>query len=173
MSSKIETISTRIGLLLSLGALGSMLGFPELWQRIETDIAIEKKVHEIALEFPDKIAKKYRNDSLTFHKSIRSNRAQITFLKDENFKLKEQLKNINEHAKFNTVALTITSSALLEEMDKKVNSCGWSYYETNGGDNWAMFPCLYNSEILYSVDLRSDCRAYYTPINGSKQKVKF
>ena len=61
--------------------------------------------------------------------------------------------------------------AVKEEMDQKNNNCGFVYYETNGGDNWKTFKDLYGSEILYSVDLRSGCRAYYSPIFRSKIKA--
>lgn len=93
--------------------------------------------------------------------------------KFESHENRGNIKGNKDHCKFNTNALTITSSALLEEMDKRENGCGWTYHETNGGDDWAMFDCQYSSQILYSVDLRSDCRAYYTPIGGGKTKIKF
>ena len=76
-----------------------------------------------------------------------------------------------KHSQFNTIATSIACDAIKEEMDKKENGCGWTYYETNGGDNWNIFPDYYESSILYSVDLRSECRAYYTPIFRSKIKA--
>ena len=173
MNANFEKISTRIGLILSLGALGSMFGFPEMWQTYQTDLIIENEVHKIALEFPDEINQKYSKDSLMFINLIRLNKAKNNIALDHIKKLENENLELKKQSNFNTTATTILSSAILEEMDKKENSCGWTYYETNSGDNWAVFKDSYNSEILYSVDLRSDCRAYYTPINGIKQKVKF
>lgn len=83
-----------------------------------------------------------------------------------------EIQDANQlHRKFNTTAISIACDALKEEMDKKENACGWTFYETNAGDNWNIFKDKYESSILYSVDLRTDCRAYYTPIFGSKIKA--
>ena len=57
---------------------------------------------------------------------------------------------------------------LYEELDERTHSCPLKYRETNGGDNWALFNGDYGSRVLYSVDIRTNCRYYYVPIFGSK-----
>jgi hypothetical protein len=102
----------------------------------------------------------------------------ITTLERKTLSLENQIATVIEiqdanqlHRQFNTQAISIVCDAVTEEMDKKENACGWAFYETNGGDNWNIFTDKYESNILYSVDLRTDCRAFYTPIFGSKTKA--
>jgi hypothetical protein len=153
--------------------------YPELLETDKEHEMIHNEAEKIALNFPTLMSEKHNKESKEWDRKIRVERNLRIKLENKLNLLSEDLRNyklliddLKKHTEFNTNALTITSSALLEEMDKKENSCGWAYYETNGGDNWAMFDCKYSSQILYSVDLRSDCRAYYTPIGGAKTKIK-
>ena len=83
-----------------------------------------------------------------------------------------EIQDANQlHRQFNTTAISIISDLTTEMMDKKENNCNWSFYRTHSGDAWKVFNDKYESRVPYSLDLRSDCRAFYTPIGGSKIKA--
>lgn len=157
----------------------SQLEFPEWWASEQSATAIEHEVHEQLLLLPTKMGDKYTTDSAIFDKRIRLLNAKIINLKGEVLNLNAEiigLKELNlatqKQTDFNSSALSITNEALSEEMDKKKNDCNYPYLETNGGDNWNVFADYYDMRVLYSIDLRSDCRAYYTPIFRSKIKIQ-
>jgi len=83
-----------------------------------------------------------------------------------------EIQDANQlHRQFNTDVNSIQSDLLLEMMEKKSNNCEWVYYKTHTGDNWKVFNDKYKSRVPYSLDLRSDCRAFYTPIGEGKTKA--
>ena len=86
-------------------------------------------------------------------------------------KNKQTIDSNTKHTDFNTQGISIISDLTTEMMERKKDACDWVYYKTHEGDNWKVFPDVYHSRIPYSLDLRSNCRAYYTPINGSKTKA--
>ena len=69
-------------------------------------------------------------------------------------------------------SLLIHSDIIWEEMDLKDHSCEFEYRETNTGDNYGIFDDYYDSRVIYSIDLRSGCRTYYTPIFRGKTQVQ-
>lgn len=80
-----------------------------------------------------------------------------------------EIQDANQlHRQFNTNVSSIQSDLLCEMMEKKSNSCNWIYYKTHNGDAWKVFNDKYESRVPYSLDLRSGCRAFYTPLGGSK-----
>lgn len=150
----------------------SQLEFPEWWSSEKDSKAIKHEIHEQLLNLPSKMGEKYSKDSARFENKIFLQRVEIVNLKKEIASLGDTIKLIDRQVNFNTQLISITNEAVIEEMDKKVNSCDWVYYKTNEGDNWSIFNDLYNCRALYSVDLRSDCRAYYTPLFREKTKIQ-
>ena len=150
----------------------SQLEFPEWWSQEKDAKAIEHEVHEQLLALPNKMGEKYSKDSIRFENKLFLQRAEIVNLNKEIQSLNDTIIIVRKQVNFNTQVISITNEAVIEEMDKKQNNCNWVYYETNGGDNWSIFNERYNCRVLYSIDLRSDCRAYYTPLFREKTKIQ-
>ena len=138
----------------------------------ETREAIHDEQMKVALEFPGEIKEKYKVDSARFYNRIRKLESDVRHLREQTKTYEDLIEGTQKQTDFNTKALSITNDALSEEMDRKKNACDWEYLETNGGDNWQIFNDYYESRIIYSVHLRSNCRAYYTPIFRDKIEIK-
>lgn len=119
---------------------------------------------QLTLEFGKEI-----EEAKSVHSKLRS---RIHFLETQNKTHADLFEGVQKQTDFNTKAISITNEALYEEMDTKIHDCTIKYRETNGGDNWYLVDDWYNSRMLYSVDLRTGCRAYYTPFFREKTKIQ-
>jgi len=120
---------------------------------------------ELLREFKEKIDKSDKEHAIC--------NAKLVKLQKQINDLNKKVESIDKHTNFNTQALSIHSDILWEELDEAIdNNCNFPYRESNTKDNYGQFEDSYNSRVIYSVDLRSGCRAYYTPIFGNKTKIQ-
>jgi vacuolar-type H+-ATPase subunit E/Vma4 len=134
----------------------------ELKEEVEADLI---------LKFQDKMDKADNEHNQCLSKIARLN-TKIESLQSQIKSYDSILEGLEKHAQFNTLMSSITNEALIEEMDKRNRECNYIYYETNQKDNWGIFDDWYNSRVLYSLELKSDCRVYYTPIFREKVKIQ-
>ena len=120
---------------------------------------------DLLVEFGERI-----KTSEATHAKLRS---RIHFLEKQVKTYDDLFEGLDKHTKFNTMAISVTNDALYEEMDvREQDVCPLKYRETNGGDNWYLVDDWYDSRILYSLDVRTGCRAYYTPFFREKTKLE-
>ena len=142
--------------------------FPEMFT-IEADEAmIHNEVDHLKEEVSKELVLKFQEQLTIAEKEHNRNRAEIVALRQEINSYKDLFEGLQKQTDFNTQVLSITNQVVIEELDAKQNDCGFTYYESNTKDNWAIFKDYYDCQVIYSVDLRSGCRAFYTPIFRSK-----
>jgi len=80
-----------------------------------------------------------------------------------------RVDSVDTQTQYNTIVNSIQTDLSIEMMEKKENNCNWVYYKSHSQDDWKGFVDRYNCKVPYSLDLRSDCRAFYTPIWDDKK----
>lgn len=163
---------------LILGVIGAGAVILYAWDN--KDIFIQEGIkgfihQEVVTETNENYSKSdlRKSDSAYIAEKFKSLEGKIYHNKNKIEENKSIIIDNTNHCNFNTKLSSIQSDILWEEMDKNErNTCGFEYRETNTKDNYGKFKDKYSSRIIYSVDLRSDCRAYYTPIDGDKTLIE-
>ena len=134
------------------------------------EIDIENKVEDKVSHSHDKEVESLEARIVTAESKARTAIGKVSTLEKKIEALEIENK---KHREFNTQGISILADWSTEMMVKveppKCNN--WYYYRSSANDPWRVFKDKYESRMLYSLDLRSDCRAYYIPIFGTKTKA--
>ena len=150
--------------------------FPETLATKGDEAIIHADVHnlkaEVKAELLDEIKEELKKSAWA-HKQMSKATAKVA---DDLKNHKIDQESINEAAKlhrsFNTQYDGILSDIVWEELDLNDLPCEVPYRVSNPGDLYGQFPDMFESRHIYSVDQRSGCRYYFTPLFKDKQLIR-
>ena len=165
-----------------LGTLTLTLGpylMPEKFASEVENAAIHSNVEILKEEVKDELRIEYNEKlkhSEDVHKKlridIRNTRKEIADLKADLASKDELRKAMQKQIDFLLDAVTRLSKALILEMDIKM-MCNWSYYETNGGDNFIIFNDWYECKTVQSTQVNTNsCKARIKPFDRDYIQVR-
>lgn len=143
----------------------------------KADRMLEAAFHEETQNWQKEIDIKYSDDSAKFQAFMNSIYAMAKKngmnIDDIRRDMNDSLEAARKHRQFNTDFSSIQTDFIFEEAEKRESTgCTYTYYVTNKNDPWNSFRHLYNSRVPYSLDLKSDCRVFYTPLYDHKKSAK-
>lgn len=153
--------------------------YPEIFQSKEEEKLTENKFDKLALKYPESIAKRYSIDSAIVYEKIERLRGNLSFLKDENHRLKEQVKSYTEiveglqkQINFNTHQIGINGEAVFLLMEKPNTCTSINYkYAKEKANKYIMFKDWYNCTTLQPVMAQNPCKVYVVPFDRNRIKL--